>query len=128
MDDDNVTYTKHRPLSRIPIPAPPPTSLEHARFEIENDGIYRGLPVYDTSYHGKTAILAGANGISGSHMLKAMSRHPKIWSRVHALSRRPPQAELSPSFAKNVSYHTIDLLSTPDQVGKDLRDAGITQW
>jgi hypothetical protein len=128
MGNDDFTFTKHWPLSRIPVPAPPPPSLDHAKIEIENDGIYRGLPVYDASYHGKTALVAGANGISGSHMLKAMSRHPEIWSHVYALSRRPPQMNLPPKFAKNVSHHAIDLLTTSEQVGKELREARITEW
>lgn len=121
-------FTKHSPLSEIPISQPPPASLDHQIFQVQNDGIYRGLPVYDASVRGKTAILAGANGISGFYMLRAMSRHPEIWSRVYALSRRPPLSKLPAEFSKNVTHHAIDLLSSPEQVGMDLKKAGISQW
>lgn len=128
-DGDQITFTKHLCPSKLPIGGAPPTWLDHRQFQVENDGIYRGLPVYDSTYHGKIAIVAGANGISGAHMLRAMGRHPDVWSHVHALSRRRPgQTRLPAGFAKNVSHHCIDLNTSPGQVGRDLKDAGITHW
>jgi len=126
-DGDNFTFTKHLSASRLPTGGPPPSWLDHQQFQVENDGIYRGVPVYDSSYHGNTAIVAGANGISGAHMLRAMARHPNIWSHVYALSRRPPQMSFLQKFSQ-VSHHSIDLLTTPEQVARDLGQAGITHW
>jgi hypothetical protein len=121
-------YTEHLPLSKIPTPSPPSPSLSHQTFNLENDGIYLGLPVYDTSFRGKTAVLAGANGISGTHMLRAMARHPDIWRRVYALSRRPPMMKLPVEFSKNVQHVAIDLLASPEEVGRELKGAGISEW
>lgn len=36
---------------------------------IHSKSIYHGLPVYPDSQQGLTAIVTGANGISGSHMV-----------------------------------------------------------
>ena len=36
---------------------------------IQSKGIYHGLPVYPESQEGLTAIVTGANGISGDHMV-----------------------------------------------------------
>jgi hypothetical protein len=84
--------------------------------------------MYDSSLKGKTAILAGANGISGTHMLRAMSRHPDIWSRVYALSMRPPMMTLPGKFSKNVEHVAVDLLTSPEEVGRELKGKGITEW
>lgn len=32
--------------------------------------IYHGLPVFPDRVHGLTALVAGANGISGAHMVR----------------------------------------------------------
>lgn len=125
---NQIKYTENWPRSKIPTPASPPKAFKNQKFQIQNDGIYQALPIYDESYHGKTAIVAGANGISGTFMVKAMSRHPEIWSRVYAVSRRPPQMTLPENFRRNVSHYSIDLLTSPEEVGKAFRDAGITKW
>jgi hypothetical protein len=57
---------------------------------IHDDGIYRGLPTYDSSIRGQTAIVAGANGISGQYMLRVLAKSPQRWTKIYALSRRPP--------------------------------------
>jgi N-acetyl-gamma-glutamylphosphate reductase len=57
---------------------------------VESRGIYHGLPVYDDSLKGLTAIITGANGISGYYMLRVLAQHPERWSKIYCLSRRPP--------------------------------------
>lgn len=37
---------------------------------IHSKSIYHGLPVYPESLQGLTAIVTGANGISGNHMVR----------------------------------------------------------
>ena len=53
-----------------------------------------------------------------------VARHPKIWTKVHSISRRPPQEELPSNFKS----HAIDLLnSTPEEIAKQLRAGGVDQ-
>lgn len=40
---------------------------------IVSKGIYHGLPTFSDDLNGLTAIVAGANGISGDHMVSLMS-------------------------------------------------------
>lgn len=37
--------------------------------QIQSKGIYLGLPTFLDTYEGYTAVVAGANGISGHHMV-----------------------------------------------------------
>lgn len=53
-------------------------------------GIYHGLPVHDPSIKGLTAIITGANGISGHYMLRVLAQSPERWAKIYCLSRRPP--------------------------------------
>lgn len=124
-DGDNFTFTKHLSVSKLPTGGAPPAWLDHKQFQVENDGIYRGVPFYETSYNGKTAIVAGANGISGAHMLRAMARHPSIWLHMYALSRRPPRVTLPAEFVNNVSHHPIDLLRPLPKWGKIFATQGL---
>lgn len=41
---------------------------------MRSDGIYHGLPVFPEHLEGLTAIITGANGISGTHMVRKSSR------------------------------------------------------
>jgi hypothetical protein len=67
-------------------------------------------------------LVAGANGISGTHMMRVMRDHPKLWKRVYALSRRPALE----SFPSLFSHHAIDLLdTTPEQVAAAIKAEGI---
>lgn len=54
---------------------------------IESHDIYHGLPTFEEE--GLTAIVTGANGISGTYMLKVLGQHPQRWKKIYALSRRP---------------------------------------
>jgi hypothetical protein len=51
-----------------------------------------------------------------------VAKHPKIWTRVHSLSRRPPQEPLPDHFQS----HAVDLLNNgPEVIAKQLREAGL---
>lgn len=63
-------------------------TAEKSLLTIRSDGIYHGLPVFPENVGGLTAIITGANGISGTHMIckaktdrTSLSVHP-----VHHLS------------------------------------------
>jgi hypothetical protein len=57
------TYTKHAPAEDI-LTGGPPIAPIPTEFQVHSEGLYQGLPVYDESFHGKSALVAGANGVS----------------------------------------------------------------
>ncbi|TKA29767.1 hypothetical protein B0A50_03131 [Salinomyces thailandicus] len=86
--------------------------------QVQSRGIYHGLPVY-TETTGLTAIITGANGISGHYMLKVLSQDPKRWKRIICLSRRPPliQGGLPP----NAAHISCDFLKDPSEIAAVLK-------
>ena len=51
--------------------------------QVRNVGIYHGLPAYSSDITGLTAIITGANGISGYYMYRVLSQDTKRWNKVH---------------------------------------------
>lgn len=91
--------------------------------QVQSKGIYHGLPVYDPSIKGLTAIITGANGISGHYMLKVLAQSPERWSKIYCLSRRPPYIPGGlPSQAEHIS---VDFLKPPSEIAKALQDKNI---
>lgn len=115
------TYTDHAPLSTLPVYnvplSVPASSIVHS------EGIFHGLPSYPSSTAAQTAIVAGANGISGTYMLRTMSKHPELWKRVHSISRRPPDAQ----YPANFTSHSIDLYATAEEIAKGFEEGGIDE-
>ncbi|KAJ4351000.1 hypothetical protein N0V95_004234 [Ascochyta clinopodiicola] len=64
-----------------------------------------------------TAIVAGATGIQGREIVLELAKHRQQWPTVHALSRSKKE-----KYPETVVHHHIDLLSSPDDMAKDLRD------
>lgn len=59
---------------------------------VYSKGILHGLPTFpDHDDKRYSIIVTGANGISGTAMLKVLSENPSRWDKIYALSRRPPQ-------------------------------------
>ncbi|KAL4912914.1 hypothetical protein BDW62DRAFT_215985 [Aspergillus aurantiobrunneus] len=77
---------------------------------IVSKDIYHGLPTFPDDLTGLTAIVAGANGISGHYML-----------RIYALSRRPPNGE----WPGHVEHLSIDFLKAPDEIATVFRQRNI---
>ena len=90
-------------------------------YQVRDVGIYHGLPVYDSNINGLTAIVTGANGISGYYMVRALSQAPQRWKRIICLSRRPPALELPP----NAEFISLDFLKTPEEIGKVLKEKNV---
>ncbi|KAJ9650312.1 hypothetical protein H2198_010378 [Neophaeococcomyces mojaviensis] len=87
--------------------------------EVQSRGIYHGLPVYDSSVKGLTAIITGANGISGHYMLRVLSQSPERWTKIYCLSRRPPY--IAGGLPDNAEHITCDFLKSPDEIGEVLK-------
>lgn len=91
---------------------------------VENKGIYRALPTYPPSTHSLTALVTGANGISGNHMVKVLSSAPIRWHKIYCLSRRPPPDYVFDKLgegASRVELITADFLSNGITIAKQLQ-------
>lgn len=82
--------------------------------QVQSKGIYHGLPVFPPSINGLTAIITGANGISGYYMLKVLSQSPQRWSKIYCLSRRPPL--IPGGLPANVEHIALDFLKDPAEI------------
>lgn len=92
--------------------------------QVQSTGIYHGLPVYPAEPSGLTAIITGANGISGHHMLKVLSQTPHRWKKIICLSRRPPL--LTDGLPPNASHIPLDFLTNPQDIAQTLREHSVT--
>lgn len=90
--------------------------MPSSRLTIESYDIYHGLPTFEQE--NLTAIVAGANGLSGVHMLEILARHPQRWKKIYALSRRPPPSNLP----ENVEHISCDFLSSSEAIATVLRE------
>jgi nucleoside-diphosphate-sugar epimerase len=89
--------------------------------EIQSKLIYHGLPVFAKDVENLTAIVTGANGISGNHQLKVLCETPRRWKKIYALSRRPPHG----SWPDHVEHISIDLLQSSEDVAAELAKRGV---
>ena len=87
--------------------------------QVKSSGIFHGLPEYANGETKHSILVAGANGITGAHVVKLLNEHPERWSTVYALSRKPPSQPL----AGNVKYLSIDLLNSPSDIARGLEVA-----
>jgi hypothetical protein len=87
-----------------------------------SERIFHGLPTFP-DHDGKkyTAIVTGANGISGSEIVNVLASSPERWETIYAMSRRPP-VNNSP----HVKTIAADFLSsTPEELAEQFEKAGI---
>ncbi|KAK8227317.1 NAD dependent epimerase/dehydratase family protein-like protein [Phyllosticta capitalensis] len=92
--------------------------------QVYSNGIYHGLPVHGDEHKDLTAVVTGANGISGQHLLRVLGQSPSRWSKIYSLSRRPPMGTELPA---NVTHISVDFLSKPEDIAAVLREAGVTK-
>ncbi|PGG98789.1 hypothetical protein AJ80_09473 [Polytolypa hystricis UAMH7299] len=91
---------------------------------VQSKGIYHGLPVFPENLKGLSAIVTGANGISGDHMMRVLDESPERWSNVYALSRRPPMVDRK--WQTNLKHVPLDFLnSSPEEIAKALKEHGV---
>ncbi|RFU28096.1 hypothetical protein B7463_g8256, partial [Scytalidium lignicola] len=89
---------------------------------IYSEGIFHGLPTFP-DHDGKkyTAIVTGANGISGSEMVNVLAAAPERWETIYAMSRRLP-ASTNPRI-KNIAADFLN--STPEALATLFKEHGI---
>lgn len=90
---------------------------------VQSKGIYHGLPVYAPPLNGLTAIITGANGISGNYMLRVLAQDPARWSKIYCLSRRPPA--IPDGLPKNAEHIALDFLKDPGEISRVLKAKGV---
>lgn len=90
---------------------------------VQSRGIYHGLPVYPSDLKGLTAIITGANGISGNYMLRVLAQAPERWSKIYCLSRRPPL--LPDGLPTNAEHIAVDFLQKPEEIAAVLKEKGV---
>ncbi|OOF93312.1 hypothetical protein ASPCADRAFT_173036 [Aspergillus carbonarius ITEM 5010] len=96
---------------------------------IISKGIYHGLPTYPDDPTGLTAIVCGANGISGDHMvccplahsLRVLCESPKRWTKIFALSRRPPNKQ----WPSQIEHASMDFLHPPSELAAQMNEKNI---
>ena len=90
---------------------------------VQSKGIFHGLPTFPDQEGKKyTAIVTGANGISGSHIVDVLAESPERWDRIYAMSRRAPTSTRS-----NVKNIAADFLaSTPEELAEHFEKQGVT--
>jgi nucleoside-diphosphate-sugar epimerase len=98
-------------------------------YPLQNKGIHHNLPQFDPSLQGLTAIITGANGISGFGTLRALLSSPQRWSKIYTISRKPPPAEmmglLDPNVLSKVEFVSCDFLLGPESIATALKDANV---
>jgi len=92
---------------------------EHKPLKIYSQGIYHGLPLLPSSAQNLTAIVTGANGISGAHMIRVLGSNPKRWKKVYAVSRRPPSGD----WPENTEHIACDFLKSPEEIAGVLKES-----
>ncbi|KAL3462669.1 hypothetical protein BJX64DRAFT_299414 [Aspergillus heterothallicus] len=92
---------------------------------VKTQGPFHGLPTYpDTpEFSNLTAVVTGANGMSGYHMVRVLAAAPERWSKIYCLSRRPPPENFFTDLgegAKRVEHVSVDFLSDPSEIAGQL--------
>lgn len=88
---------------------------------VQTKGIYHHLPTFP-AHDGKkySAIVTGANGISGSAIVDVLAENPERWETIYAVSRRPPV-----STQAHVKGIAADFLSPPEDIAEILKKEGV---
>ncbi|KIX94629.1 uncharacterized protein Z520_09675 [Fonsecaea multimorphosa CBS 102226] len=103
--------------------------MSSMKYVSRDSGIYHSLPQFDPKLTGLSALIAGANGISGFNTLRALLDSPQRWAKVFTLSRRPLPTEmmdLIPAELRNRIQHiSCDLLAEPEDIAQVLKSAEV---
>jgi nucleoside-diphosphate-sugar epimerase len=90
---------------------------------VQNKGIFHSLPTFPEHDGRKyTAIVTGANGLSGSHIVDVLAEAPERWGTIYAMSRRAPASTRS-----NIKNIAADFLTgTPEDLAESFKKQGVT--
>ena len=95
-----------------------------------NNGIFKSLPTFSPEIKGLTAIVTGANGISGFGTMRVLLESPQRWKKVYTLSRKPPPPEmmelLTSEQRERVEHVNVDFLGKPEDIASAMKEKGVT--
>jgi nucleoside-diphosphate-sugar epimerase len=94
--------------------------------QVQSRGIYHGLPVYPPDLKDLTAIVTGANGISGHYMVRVLSQAPERWTKIYCLSRRPPL--IPGGLPPNAEHIAVDFLKDPAEIAAKLKARNVPRF
>lgn len=87
---------------------------------------FQGLPTYQNGkISNLTAIVTGANGMSGYHMVRVLTAAPERWSKIYCLSRRPPPINFYEDLgegATRVEHIAIDFLGHESKIATQIKE------
>ncbi|KAJ5976203.1 hypothetical protein N7481_009910 [Penicillium waksmanii] len=94
---------------------------------VYSEGSLHGLPSFpdESKLTNLTALVTGANGISGYHLVRVLAANPKRWSQIYCLSRRSPPDNFFEDLgegATRVKHIPVDFLSEPAQIAERLKE------
>lgn len=93
---------------------------------VQSLGPFHGLPTYQNGrFSNLTAVVTGANGISGYHMVRVLAAAPERWSKIYCFSRKPPPANFFDDLgegAKRVEHISVDFLGDPTEIAARIKD------
>ena len=76
------------------------------------------FPAHDGKKY--SAIVTGANGISGSTIVDVLAESPERWETIYAISRHPPM-----STQPHVKTIAADFLNSPEDIAEWLKKEGV---
>ena len=91
---------------------------------IVNKGIFYNLPTFP--HHdgkGYTAVVTGANGVTGSALIDVLAASPERWNKIFAMSRRPVLRK-----EPNVKSIAADFLTSPEELAATFRREGVKAY
>jgi hypothetical protein len=89
---------------------------------VYSDGIFHGLPTFPDHENKKyTAIVTGANGITGTHILQTLANAPTRWEKIYAFSRKPSSVK----FDSRVTFISVDFLESPEKIASILKENNV---
>ncbi|KAL2200154.1 NAD(P)-binding-like protein [Corynascus similis CBS 632.67] len=101
------------------------TTNTSKQLTVHSSGIFHGLPSLPdtTDCRNMTALVAGATGLSGYHMVKVLAASPERWRKIYCLSSRPPPENFFQDLgegASRVEHIAVDFLDDPFDIAKRL--------
>ena len=92
---------------------------------IYSEGSLCGLPSFEDEPETRnlTALVTGANGISGYHLVRVLAANPKRWGQIYCLSRREPPENFFEDLGEGsacVKHIAVDFLSEPAEIADRL--------